>query len=167
MTGGTENMDIWSVLSGILIFLFGFGVSQTKNSFDERRRIRLENRRFFYAELPRLIDRLMDEDVEYWRFWGLDEERIKKSGKSVKMAAYFSSLVDAYHNLYKDKLQRLVDSEYSLFNKIMRQRISQEYWQEIVRPCLFGSDEHEIVQVVDRLVERYSAQESEAAHETR
>ena len=148
-------MEMSSVVSGILVFLAGFIISELHNHFAEKRRLARERRQVFYDQVGRLVDRLMDNNEEYYRFWGLDKKDIENKGKSIKMAAYLSSIIDVYHNLHKGNLGKLLETDYSVFNKIMKNKISQEYWVDIVRSHLFGSPEHEIVKVVDQLVEKY------------
>ena len=149
-------MELTAIISGVVEFISGFLISEIKNYLHERRQIAYENRRFFYSQLMHIIDPLMDENQEYYKFWGFNKEEIEKNGKSIKMAAYLANIVDAYHSLYKHNLNILLDSEYSVFNKIIKNKISQEYWIEIVRPYLYGGTGHEIVEVVDKLVAKYS-----------
>ncbi|MFQ5825706.1 MAG: hypothetical protein ACE5JB_16850, partial [bacterium] len=129
-------MELTTIITGIAVFLAGFIISEIKNYIHERKQIAYENRRFFYSQLMNIIEPLKDKNEDYYKFWGFNKEEIEKKGKSIRMAAYLSNIVDAYHSLYKHNLNILLDSEYSAFNKVMKNKISQEYWNEIVRPYL-------------------------------
>ena len=142
-----------SLVTGALVFLFGFAVSELLNWWRRRKEAEFQRRNFFYRSMQRLVEKL-EEDEEYFRFWGLDRAKLAAEGKSIKMAAYLGNLIDTYQFLYQHDLDSLVRSDYSVLNKILSNEVTQDYWRAVVKPHFYGSGDHKIVQIIDAIIEK-------------